>query len=421
MAVGSFSAGLSGLNANSQALSVIGNNLANINTVGYKASTVNFEDLVSQNVGGSGVNPAQVGLGVSVGSISPVFRQGAIENTGEASNVAIQGTGFFVLNGSNGQAFTRAGDFTFDSNGSLVTPDGQFVQGYTALNATTGKIDTTGQPTNITIPPGVLRAPAPTTRMSTTTNLDAGAATGATFSASIQVFDSLGSAHVMTMNYAKTGPGAWTYTLTAPGAEVTGGTAGTPFTVGTGTLTFDATGKLTAVNGGAPAAVTFTTPTFTDGAAASSLQWAILDANQKPTLSGFAAPSQTSSIDQNGSAAAGVQSITINGDGEIIASFGAGQSVPVGQLALANFNNPAGLVKLGGNSFGQTQAAGLANIGTPGTGGRGSVTGGSLEQSNVDMATEFTQMILAQRGYQANAKTITVSDQLLVDTLNLKQ
>src|SRR3954451_1894977 len=163
MALGSFSAGLSGLNANATYLSVIGNNLANLNTVGYKASSVSFMDLVSQTVGGPSTNPMQIGLGVVTGSISPIFSQGAIENTREATNVAIQGGGFFVVRGSSGNSYTRAGNFTFNSDGKLVSPDGQFVQGYTSVNATTGAIVTTGQPTDITVPPGVLRAPVSTT------------------------------------------------------------------------------------------------------------------------------------------------------------------------------------------------------------------------------------------------------------------
>jgi flagellar hook protein FlgE len=281
---------------------------------------------------------------------------------------------------------------------------------------------TTSQPTNITVPPGVLRAPTPTTLFAATTNLDASAATNDTFATSIKVYDSLGQDHVLTMNYKKTGAGTWSYTLTAPGAEVTGGTAGTPFTIGAaGTLTFGPNGQLTQVNGAAAADVTLTSPTWTNGAAASTLKWDIVNANGVASLTSFASTSATASVSQNGAATGQVQDISINAAGEIMASFGAGQTVAVGQLAMANFNNPQGLVKLGGNGFGESQSAGLPSIGVAGTGGRGSLTGSALEQSNVDIATEFTQMILAQRGYQANAKTITVSDQILVDTLNLKQ
>jgi flagellar hook protein FlgE len=421
MAVGSFSAGLSGLNANAQALNVIGNNLANINTVGFKASSITFEDLVSQNIDGSGMDPSQVGLGVGVGQVSPVFSQGTIENSHVATNVAIQGNGFFVLNGPQGMSYTRAGNFTFNNDGMLVTPDGQFVQGYTATDPATGKIVTNGQPTNITIPPGVLRPPTATTAFSTLTNLNADAATGDTFTSSIQIYDSLGAAHITTMTFTKTGPGAWSYALTANGDEVSGGTPGTPFQIATGTLTFDGTGALSAVNGGAVANVSISTPAWANGAPAGTMNWQLLDANNKPDITSFAAASATSSVTQNGSAAGTVTDVSINSKGEIIATIGAGGGVTIGQLALVSFNNPAGLVKLGGNRYGESAAAGLQSLGVAGTGGRGTLIGSALEQSNVDMAEEFTKMILAQRGYQANSKTITVSDQLIVDTLNLKQ
>jgi len=432
MAVGSFSAGLSGLNANAVYLSVIGNNLANINTIGFKSSAVTFMDLVSQTVGGAAANPMQVGLGVVTGSISPVFSQGAIENTREATNVAIQGGGFFVVRGTEGNAYTRAGNFSFDSNGTLVTPDGYKVQGWTATNAA-GQIVSTGTPGDVTVPPGVLRAPQATSTVYTRTNLDANAAVASTFTTSVQIYDALGKSHLSTVTYTKTGAGAWSYAMTVDGGEVTGGTAGTPFTLMAGTLSFNATGQLTAVTPTAPATgggalpldpvmdIAFTTPAWTNGAAANTLTWDLTDANNVSSLTGFAAQSATSSISQNGSAAGMIDNITILPDGVIQATFGAGQTVAVGQLAMASFNNPKGLVKLGSNRYGESQSAGIPNIGTAGTGGRGTLIGSALEQSNVDIAQEFTQMILAQRGYQANSKTITVSDELLVETLNLKR
>jgi flagellar hook protein FlgE len=175
------------------------------------------------------------------------------------------------------------------------------------------------------------------------------------------------------------------------------------------------------VNGAAPANVAITGPTWADGATATNMTWGLLDPNGAPTLTGYSAPSQTSSLTQNGSTAGSVSGISIDSDGQIVATIGAGQTVILGQLALANFNNPGGLMKLGSNAYGESAAAGIANVGVAGTGGRGSLIGSSLEQSNVDMAKEFTQMILAQRGYQANSKSITTADQLLQDTLNLKQ
>src|ERR1044071_7996298 len=184
MAIGSFSTGLSGLTANAAALKVIGNNLANLNTVGFKGSTVAFQELVIQSPAGNG-DPR--GLGVTVASVAPVFSQGAIESSREGTNVAIEGNGLFVVNGPMGQAYTRAGNFSFNGNGELVTPDGYKVQGYTEIDPSTGKVVTTGQPTDIAVPPGVLRAPTATSELSFTTNLNANAQVGDTFNASMQV------------------------------------------------------------------------------------------------------------------------------------------------------------------------------------------------------------------------------------------
>jgi flagellar hook protein FlgE len=420
--MGTFSASLSGLNANQQKLSVIGNNLANINTVAFKASSVEFADLVSQSIGGPSANPMQVGLGVLVGAVTPNFTQGGIESTGVATHVAIQGNGFFLVGDGSNPAYTRAGNFGFDADGMLVTADGQPVNGWTAIDPVTGAITTTGQPGSIIIPPGVLRAPVPSTIFGIQANLDADAAVGATFTTSVQIYDALGTPHVITINYAKTGVGAWSYTATVPGAEVTGGTPGTPSTIATGTLGFNNLGQLTTVNGGAAADVAITSPTWANGAAATNFSWDLVDANGQSTISQYASPSATSSVTQNGAASGSVDSVvTINQDGQLIASFGLGRTMVVGQLALATFNNPQGLVKLGGNLWNQSEASGNPSVGVAGTGGRGTLIGSSLEQSNVDIAQEFTQMILAQRGYQANSKSITVADELLVDTLNLKR
>jgi flagellar hook protein FlgE len=421
MAVGSFSSGLSGLSANSTYLSVIGNNLANINTVGYKTSAVSFADLVSQTVGGTSVNPAQVGLGVVTGAISPVFAQGSIENSREATNVAIQGAGFFAVKNGAQVGYTRAGNFSFDDSGVLITPDGWRVQGYTQTDPVTGNIITAVAPSDITIPPGVLRAPVATTNVRAQVNLDPNAVidpANPEFTTSIQIYDALGSPHVLTVDFNRTGAGAWTYTVTVPQVDVTG-TAGAPVTLTTGNLTFNGAGVLTA-----PAAdITIPAPaTWANGATPSAITWDVVPAaGAQPILTSFASPSATSSIDQNGSAAGQVNDVIINSSGQIVATFGAGQTVVVGQLAMANFNNPKGLVKMGSNRYSESAASGIANVGVAATGGRGSIIGSALESSNVDIATEFTQMILAQRGYQANSRSITTADEILVETLQMKR
>jgi flagellar hook protein FlgE len=429
----SFTTSLSGLSANQQKLDVIGNNLANINTIAFKASDLTFADLVSQTVGGSSVNPMQIGLGVTTGSISPNFHQGGISNTGVPTNVAIQGNGFFVIGDAANRSYTRAGDFSQDANGTLVTSDGRPVQGYTATDPVTGAIVTTGQPGNIVVPPGVLRSPIATTLFSASSNLDAGAAVGATFTASPQVYDSLGTAHVVTVTYKNTAPGVWDYSITVPGADLTPAVPPVASVeLKKGTVKFDSNGVLQDVDGTTATSVPPLGPNFSvkvqmgtntwqDGAATADMNWSLVDANGVPNLTGYAAPSQTSSLTQNGQASGMVSGVSIDTSGQIVATIGAGQTVVLGQLALANFNNPGGLQKLGANGFGETAAAGIANIGVAGTGGRGTLIGSSIEQSNVDMAQEFTQMILAQRGYEANSKSITTADQLLQETLSLKQ
>jgi flagellar hook protein FlgE len=238
----------------------------------------------------------------------------------------------------------------------------------------------------------------------------------------MQVYDELGDPHVASITFTKTGVGAWGYSVSVPGEDVAGGTAGTPAVLGTGTLGFYANGALTQVNGGAAADVVITSPTWANGAAAINFTWDLIDPNGTPALTSYSSPSATSSVTQNGAPTGAVSSIiTIDNEGRLIASFGIGRTVTVAQLSLATFNNPQGLVKLGTNLWSESEASGNPSVGVAGTGGRGTLIGGALEQSNVDIAQEFTQMILAQRGYQANSKSITVADELLLETLNLKR
>ena len=430
MAVGSFSAGLSGLNANAVYLSVIGNNLANINTIGFKSSSVSFMDLVSQTVGGSSGNPMQVGLGVVTGSISPIFSQGTIENTREATNVAIQGGGLFVVNGAEGNTYTRAGHFSFDSKGTLVTPDGYKVQGYTTIDPSTGVILATG-PAHRHHDPARCAAAAecdddlrhdlePGRRGRGRDDGDHRRADLRCARGAARRDDHLHEGRrCRSLDLRHHGSGRRNHGRHRRHAILHrfrraavrhGRQALVIHCGGTGDGWRHASGRHHVHDAD-----------LEERRAASSLTWDIVDANNKASITGFSAPSATSSKTQNGSAPGMVDNISISADGTIIATFGAGQTVGIGRLALATFNNLKGLVKLGSNRYGETQAAGLPNVGVAGTGGRGTLIGSALEQSNVDIAQEFTQMILAQRGYQANSKTITVSDEILVDTLNLKR
>jgi len=419
--------GLSGLNANALQLSLIGNNLANINTPGYKSSTVAFQDLLSQTLtGGSSagsINFLQIGLGAGVAGTNQNFSQGSLQATGINTNVAIQGEGFFVVRGSEGVNYTRAGDFHIDATGNLVTSDGAFVEGFTEKDPLTNEIVTSGALSNITIPPGTLFPPIPTSNTKVVANLDADAPAGATFTSSIRVVDSVGAAHEVNFTWTKTGVSSYDYDVTMDGGDLTGGTAGTPVSLlsATGSMTFDSDGVLLDVDGAAADDVSITTPTFANGAAALTFNWDLLNDDGTANLTNYAAPSATASNSQNGFSAGILSTIVVGGDGTIQGIFSNGQTTGLARLALATFNNPGGLLKLGGNRYNLSISSGEPSVGVAGDGGRGTLAGSTLELSNVDMAAEFINMIVAQRGYQANSRMITTTDEILQESINLKR
>jgi flagellar hook protein FlgE len=408
----SFSIPLSGLQANSQDLNAISNNLANLNTVGYKDTRMEFRDLFYQQIGSTGAGePIEIGAGTGVGSNVGTFTQGSIENSGVSTDMAIQGDGFFVTDKGGLQQYTRAGNFTVDQSGNLVTTDGANVLGYSAVN---GVVNTQSPVAPISVPKGQVTPATPTANVQFGMNLDAGAAVGATFSASTPVYDSLGAPHVLTFDFTKTSANNWSYAVSIPGADV--GSA-TPVTINTGTLTFNGAGQLTA-----PAAnITGINITgFANGASPLTFAWNGFTAPQT-TLTQFAAASAVSNSSQDGSPSGTLVSFTVDQEGVVQGVFSNGQSRAIAQIAMASFANVDGLSSNGGNSYTATIGSGAANIGTAETGGRGEVLGGSLELSNVDISTEFAALIVAQRGYQANAKTVTTFDQVTQDTINLKQ
>jgi flagellar hook protein FlgE len=419
--------GLSGLNANALQLSLIGNNLANVNTPGYKSSSAAFQDLLSQTLNGGSddgnLNYIQIGLGTTVAATDQNFSQGSLQTTGVNTNVAIQGQGLFVIEGPDGTNYTRAGDFHLDANGNLVTPDGSFVQGYTQKDPITHQVIASGALSNVVAPPGTLYGPVATTTTKIVANLDAGAANGTTFASGMRVFDSLGAEHQINFTWTKTGTNTYSYNMSMEGAEVTGGTAGTPVNLlaTPGTMTFNSAGKLVQVNGAAAADVSVTTPTFKNGAAALTFNWDLIAPDGTPSLTNYAAASSATASSQNGYSAGTLSSIVIGGDGTVQGIFNNGQSSELARLAVAMFDNPGGLLKLGSNRYTSSLASGDPSVGVAGDGGRGSMAGGTLELSNVDMAAEFINMIVAQRGYQANSKIITTTDEILQESINLKR
>jgi flagellar hook protein FlgE len=410
----SFSIPLSGLAASQEALNIISNNLANLNTTGYKDQTANFQSLFYQNLGTTGAgDPIQVGAGSEVGSVATNFTNGSVTNTGVPSDVAITGEGFFITQSANGTVqYTRAGDFTVNSSGQLVATGGQTVMGYPAVN---GVVNQSGTLVPIEVGQSAMSPPAPTTTMSQQTNLNAAATVGTVYSTPLTVYDSLGEAHVLTFNFTNTGPGAWTYTVTLPAAD-TGGT-GNPTTITTGNLTFGSNGNLTSPTGSITG---INISGLADGAAAMNLTWNLTGANGTSLLTQVASPSATTTTTQNGYGSGLLQSYTVEPDGTVEGQFSNGQVQALGQIALANFANPNGLQLTGSGNYAPTLASGAAVVGAPNSGGLGTLTGGALEASNVDISTEFTNLIITQRGFEADARVITTLDTVTSDTINLQ-
>jgi flagellar hook protein FlgE len=385
--------GISGLRAHQTMMDVTGNNIANVNTAGYKTSQTVFQDTLSQMIigagapsaTGGGTNPAQVGLGVRVGGIFTNFSQGAAQATGRSTDLMIQGDGFFVVHKDGQDLYTRAGAFNFDTNGNLVAPDGAMVQGWTGVN---GAINTNAAPGNVQLPIGTLLPPVVTTSVQIGGNLPGDSAVGTPITTSIPTYDAQGNSVKLSVSFAKTSATAWNVTITD-------GTT----TVGPSALTFAADG---------------TTPSPTTMAFGG-------ETVDLSSLTNFAGQSTATALSQNGSAAGSLQAFSLTPTGTLVGVFSNGQRQNLAQIALANFNNPPGLEKVGDTMFRGTVNSGVAQLGVAGSGGRGSLLGGSIEMSNVDLAQEFTNLIIAQRGFQANSKVITASDEILQDLVNLKR
>ncbi|TDN42856.1 flagellar hook protein FlgE [Curtobacterium flaccumfaciens] len=384
--------GISGLRSHQQMLDVTGNNIANVNTVGFKSSSTVFQDTLSQMTQGAGgpqtgiggTNPAQIGLGVQVAGVSTNFAQGSAQATGKATDLMISGDGFFVTRLGNDTVYSRAGAFDFDADGRLVSADGKIVQGYPATN---GVVNENGQLGDVVLP---LDAAAPAVRTTTagvTGNLPSETAVGAVITRDATVYDASGAKHTMSLAYTRTAAG-WD-------VEATDGQG----TKATSSLAFGADGKLTA--GG----------TVTVGNIA-------VDMTQ---LTGFATLNTASIASQNGSSAGSLQGYSISKDGTVVGTFSNGASLAIGRIALATFANPAGLEKTGASGYRATANSGNASVGAPGSPGVGQLASGTLEMSNVDLSQEFTNLIVAQRGFQANARIITTSDEVLQELTNLKR
>ncbi|GAA2483401.1 flagellar hook protein FlgE [Terrabacter carboxydivorans] len=384
--------GISGLRAHQTMLDVTGNNIANVNTTGFKGSSTQFQDTLSQLTQGAsgpqaltgGTNPAQVGLGVRVAAVTTNFTQGSAQTTGKATDMMISGDGFFVTSKGGQQYYARAGAFDLDASGHLVTPDGGILQGWTA--DASGRINTGGPTTDLLLTPTTMLPARATTGVDVSGNLPSDAAVGTALQRDIQVFDASGVPRSLALTFTRSA-GGWNVSA----ADASGAS-------GTGALSFTA-GKQTAAGSVSVGGITV----------------------DLSTVTGYAGSTTVAATGQDGYKAGNLEAFSVGADGSLVGSFSNGVRQAVGRVALARFTNPSGLEKAGDSSYSSTANSGVAQIGQAGDAGFGSLVGGALEMSNVDLSQEFTNLIVAQRGFQANARIITTSDQVLQELVDLKR
>ncbi len=420
MPLNSMADALSGLQANQEFMNVVGNNIANVNTVAYKTQNVVFSDLLSQNLGfGSmavagglnGINPTQIGLGVGTGSTEMVNTQGSVEDTGRLTDMAIQGGGYFVVNNGQQNFYTRDGSFNVAPDGTLESGStGMAVQGWMQLNAD-GTVNATAPTSSIKIPLNSQNATA-STDVGLAGNLDATQAvyaagpppTGGQFSTTITVYDSQGTSHQLNATFQKTGSNTWSYSIASP----TGNTDITTITGNTGTLTFDANGALKT-----PTTQPVLAITYANGTSAGAVT---VDMSK---VSQLAESSQVNVATVNGTPGGTLSTFSVANNGTITAVYSNGNSKVIGQMALADFRNPDGLVRQGNNLFSAGINSGQPQIGQPGIGTLGTIDTGQLEGSNVDLAAQFAQMIQAQQGFNANTKVVTTTNNMLQSVISI--
>lgn len=411
----SFSSALAALKAHSAAVDTVGHNLANQNTTGFKAVDVAFKDLVAESIGGQ----METGLGVGRPVTVRNFNQGSVQSSSGALDAAIQGNGFFVVKpaGSDAKLYTRDGSFKLNAAGVVTTQTGERVQGY-GVDAN-GQVDLSGLQ-DITIPTGTSSAKA-TTTMSVFANLNANAAVGDTFSSSVEVVDSLGKSHLVTTTFTKTAANEWTMQASMPASETTTVTPPATALLATPvTIEFDANGLMTDPDN-TPGTIDITLPDLVSGASDLTVAMNFYNPDGAPTLSQVTAASSTSKTTQDGVRAGQIVGVGMADDGRVMARYDSGEERMIAQLGIAVTSNPGSLTGAGNNLFREGADTAKLVDGVAGGGGRGRVKAGALEGSTVDIAREFTNLIVYQRGYQANSRVITTTDEITQETLNLKR
>ncbi|MDG1481683.1 MAG: flagellar hook protein FlgE [Myxococcota bacterium] len=429
----------SGLGVSSTSMSVIGDNIANINTVGYKGSETNFADLIPNQVGGlAGVSA--IGTGAATNTVATVFGQGSLESSTNSLDMGISGSGFFMVGDGEETLYTRAGQFYLDEEGFITTASGLRLQGYTAEDAVVGITIGDLQISDSMLDPNM------TTELNVEANLDSSSdfadtpiadgtfttdGTGDTvddfaaagdFSTSMTVYDSLGEAHEVTMVFEKTADNEWNWHAIVDAGELSSGyDDGNAFEISSGTLSFDTDGHLT----------TFTQVNANDV----GTPWVFAGAEQTDFEFNFglnaageavggnmtqnASDSAVTSVSQDGYATGSITSVEVDTDGTIYGTYTNGQELALGQVVLADFSAPTELDRIGGTFFRATAASGAPAVGAAGTGGRGDIVGSALEGSNVELEDQFVNMITAQRTYQANSRVFSANSDLLQELVNL--
>ena len=456
--------GVSGLRGYQTMIDVVGNNIANVNTIGFKGGQTVFQDLLSQTIQGAGLpaqgggtNPAQIGLGMRLAGTTTSFSQGGLQNTGRPTDMSIQGDGFFVVRRGTDQFYTRAGAFSLDGNGRLASPQGTLVQGWTS--DPDGLINTNGPIGDILMPVGALIEPQVTRNVTIGGNLPANAADGTIVSSSITIYDSNGAAKNLNLAFRRVVGDDTAAVAPLPALqrwEMMLQSDLDPLHLGiedllTAAIPIDfnqATGQINA------APDTTVDAALTNPAQLTSIEVnpneleandRIWDLAQLPTanfsplgtfgaadrivihfdgtnpLTQFSGTNSLAATDQDGSAPGALQTFTISQEGVITGVFSNGRTQSIAQIAIATFSNPSGLEKLEGSMYRPSANSGLASVGIAGIAGRGSLAGGTLEMSNVDLAQEFTNLIVAQRGFQASTRVITASDEILSDLVNIRR
>jgi flagellar hook protein FlgE len=389
----------------------VSSDISNVSTIGFKSSNILFSDVLSQTLQAgdpqgvvAGTNPAQVGLGSRLAGTAQNFAQGALQRTGRTTDLAIEGDGFFIVNNANAQLYTRNGSFSFDAQGNLSTADGWYVMGWQA--DPDGMIDPTGPLTRLRVPIGSAMAPVQTTEVSVSGNLNAAAAIGTRVSNSVAAYNAQGAEVVLNVSYTKTAANQWT-------VSATHGDPATQITLTDNVLTFDITGELTIPVDRNINIAAGQIPGITE---AMTIEMGAATTPNRVTQ--YGSQTNVSVIGQNGSFAGALQSFNVSNGGSIMGVYSNGKSVQVGQVAISVFTNPQGLERVAGG-WRETGNSGLPQIGQAASFGRGKISAGTLELSNVDLAEEFSRLVVAQRGFQGNARVITASDEILQEVVRL--